>query len=107
MTKINDNNYLNTLTPIELANLKVRTTLLWKEYFENFKNKYSKTYKIMSDAEQKYTLKLLTEAYLEYKYNPLPADEEEFRACQPYYRYTENKNEIHLITKSLDEIFKI
>lgn len=91
-------------TASELTNLKFQAALLWKEYFKNFNTKYTRQYDILLDEEQKNTIKYLTNAYLEYKYNPAPTKENKLWLV-PGYKYTDNKNEINLMTLSLQDVF--
>ena len=98
------------LTPINLEhipkttliNLKFKAGLMWKDYFETMVTKYTKEYDLLLPYEKKNTIKNLTCAYLDYKYNPLP---EGGISKEPGYRFTNNKNEINLITLSLKDVF--
>lgn len=96
---------IDQLSKIELVNIILKASIMWKDYFATMDTEYKVAYNLMSQEEQKTTIKMLTQTYLEYKYNPPPEDEEANMFLYPYYKYTINKDEINLITLSLNDVF--
>lgn len=101
------NQGLENMSKAEICSLKMKAIIMWKEYFREMKTKYSLAYSIMSPDEQKEVVRTLADIYLQYKYNPKIADEEEMIIYYPFYKYTDNKNEINLISLSLNDVFRL